>query len=481
MSNNQITINNINNYYGSQGNFEHGDFAVLRVGDIYLEEEVERYLDQNSVWRTRYKGQIMASSTCNMSIWSYHGERAEEELEKAYQVYASLPRHPNILQLYGICRSSHLTALVFHGAPFLIYRPEYYRMLPSSQWMTHYLKLHQQHKSAHSMLEAHNLHSYLLEASDVDETGKLVIAHFMPGPTVHSTFDPRIWTAFETNTFIKEDLLPYYKFLFDMLLWSLDRTFNLGMAAPFQLSHPEINFPVYPIPGWTNVVNGIDRTVDETGIVLTCLPNMSIRCCIPTPQIPTFSISEYMTIFEQDGEALFATWACQANHLIHDLPIDIMDLKTELSENWIGFGCHAQSILDWKDTESPGLNNLLETEHLYLFCPQNSAGKIFWSEDEEGQHIIEDSLIQASFGITVDWCWDIEAYHIPPQFYEILHTIHKGCGFDPYSTQVAEYLGLPLAVIDVGHSGLEEYVEDPEYPSESESGDSDYVSASEDV
>ncbi|KAJ7587777.1 hypothetical protein C8J56DRAFT_890656 [Mycena floridula] len=103
------------------------------------------------------------------------------------------------------------------------------------------------------------------------------------------------------------------------------------------------------------------------------------------------------------------------------------------------------------------------------------------SRDEEGQHIIKDSLIQASFDITVDWYWGIDVYHVPPQFYEILHTIHEGCGFDPYSTQVAEYLGLPVAVIAGGHSGLEEYVEDPEYTSESESGDSDYVSASEDV
>ncbi|KAJ7587681.1 hypothetical protein C8J56DRAFT_1026424 [Mycena floridula] len=159
MSNNNVNINNnINNYYGSQANFEDGD--AIRAGDIYLEEEIERYLDENSVWRTRYKGQIMASSTRNISIWSYRGERAMEEFERAYQVYASLPRHPNILQLYGICRSLHLTALVFHGTPHLLYRWEYYKVLPSSQWIPHYIKLHKQYEpeqSAHSMLEAHNL------------------------------------------------------------------------------------------------------------------------------------------------------------------------------------------------------------------------------------------------------------------------------------------------------------------------------------
>ncbi|KAJ7587696.1 hypothetical protein C8J56DRAFT_1165023 [Mycena floridula] len=485
---------------------------MLRVGDIYLEEEIGSYLDVNCVWGTRYKGQITASSTSNMSIWSYRGERADEELEKAYQVYASLPRHPNILQLYGICHTPHLTALVFHGASYFMQRRDYYKSLPSSQWMTHYIKLCQQHEpeqSAHSMLEAHNLRGSTLSVSDVDESGKLVIAHFFPGPTDHSASDPLISMAFETNTFIKEDLLDHYKFVFDMIDWPIYLPTSTPLspfdkAVPFQLSHPEINLPVYSLPGWNKVVNEMDKTVQETEIVLTLLPNMTIRCFIPTPQIPTFSIYEYMKPFEQTDITLFATWACQSNHLIHDLSINIMDLQTELFMDRIYFYCHAQSIPDWKkDTESPAPNNLLETKRLYLFCPQNGAGNIYWSRDEEGQHIIEDSLIQEAFGITIDWHWETPVRRIPPQLYQILQTIHEACGFDPYSTQVVEYLGLPLVVADSEHSGLEECmedpeeselgdsdhvlrdfnsdVEDPEYDSKSESGDSDYMSASEDV
>ncbi|KAJ7587763.1 hypothetical protein C8J56DRAFT_1026458 [Mycena floridula] len=90
MSNNQV---NINHYYGSRANLDDSNFAVLRVGDIHLEEEIGSYLDENNVWMTRYKGKIMASSTPNISIWSYRGERAVEALEKAYQKYASLPRY----------------------------------------------------------------------------------------------------------------------------------------------------------------------------------------------------------------------------------------------------------------------------------------------------------------------------------------------------------------------------------------------------
>ncbi|KAJ7587528.1 hypothetical protein C8J56DRAFT_942065 [Mycena floridula] len=76
MSNNHVHITT--NYYGSKANLEDSGFAVLRVGDIYLEEEVGRYSDVNDVRGTKYKGRIMPSSTLNMSIWSYCGGRAAE-------------------------------------------------------------------------------------------------------------------------------------------------------------------------------------------------------------------------------------------------------------------------------------------------------------------------------------------------------------------------------------------------------------------
>ncbi|KAJ7587839.1 hypothetical protein C8J56DRAFT_83106 [Mycena floridula] len=259
---------------------------MLRVGDIHLEEEIfeEEVWSSNYpfIFNTRYKGKI-ASSTSVMSIWSYCGMRPAEEFERAYQVYASLPRHPNILQLYGICRSPHLTALVFHGASSLMHRLDYCKTLPSSQWMTHYLKFHQQHESAHNMLKAHNLHGWILDNSLVDETGKLVIAYFFPGPLDDFDLGTHIWTAFETNTFIKEDLLDYYKFLFMMMDPDDCHASTPGLldkADAFQLSHPEINLPAYCLPGGNNLVlevNGVDTTVEETGIVVTLLPNMTIR------------------------------------------------------------------------------------------------------------------------------------------------------------------------------------------------------------
>ncbi|KAJ7587521.1 hypothetical protein C8J56DRAFT_1081820 [Mycena floridula] len=428
-----------------------GVSMVLGVGDIYLGEEIESYLNENNVWRTRYKDEVMASSTRNISIWRYRGEGAAEVLEKTYKRYASLPRfyglshcrHQNILQLYGICRSPHFTALVFHGAPYFMDRRDYYESFPSSQWMTHYLKL------------AHNLGG--------------------------------ICRTIETNTFIKEDLLDYYKFLFGMMF--VEPVYHpptlpspLNQAAPFQLSHPEMNLPVYSLPGWDKfvfAVNGMDTTVDEAGIMLTLLPNMTIRCCIPAAQIATLRIFQEIQLFGQTNMSLFATWACQANHFIHDLPINIMNLQTELHPPWARFRCNV--IQCWKkDTESSAVKKLQNTDYLYFFCHAQAAVK-YWSEDEHAQHIIEDSLIQAAFGISVDCSWYYPVYHIPPQFYQILQTIHEACGFDPYCTQIAEYLGLPLVVTDDLHSGLEEYVEDSEHTSGSESGDSNYVSASEDA
>ncbi|KAJ7587621.1 hypothetical protein C8J56DRAFT_1026415 [Mycena floridula] len=470
MSNNHVHITT--NYYGSKASFEDSD-AMLRVGDIHLEEEIESYLDANNVWRARYKGQIMTSSTLNMSIWSYRGEGAKE-VHSFYHPRAltNLPRnlkrpikymHHCLVIWYLPLPTPHSSSIPC--APSLIYRPEYYKMLPSSQWIPHYLKLPEQ--SAHSMLEAHNLRGYALQVSDVDESGRLVIAHFIRGPTDHSAFDPRICTAFETNTFIKEDLLAYCKFLFDMMLLYFYHPTStlpspLDKAAPFQLSHPEINLPVYSLPGWKKVVNKMDTTVEDAAIVLKLLPSMTIRYRFQHSQsLNTWKyLNKMMRHYLQPGPAR-----------------QTISSMIFLSTSWI----YKLSILDCKDTESPGLNNLLETEHLYLFCPLKGAGNIYWSQDEAGQNIIEDLLIQAAFGITVHCDWETYLYDIPPQYYEILRTIHEACGFDPYSTQVAKYIGLPLVVTDGGHSALEEYVEDSEYTSESESGDSNYESASEDV
>ncbi|KAJ7587767.1 hypothetical protein C8J56DRAFT_942551 [Mycena floridula] len=87
MSNNQV---NITNYYQSQA--KDSDFPMLRVGDIYLEEEFKRYMFLDHAGWTRYRGHITTCSNLRMSIWVCHEERAGEVLEKAYKKYASLPR-----------------------------------------------------------------------------------------------------------------------------------------------------------------------------------------------------------------------------------------------------------------------------------------------------------------------------------------------------------------------------------------------------
>ncbi|KAJ7587726.1 hypothetical protein C8J56DRAFT_1026438 [Mycena floridula] len=122
-----------------------------------------------------------------------------------------------------------------------------------------------------------------------------------------------------------------------------------------------------------------------------------------------------------------------------------------------------------------------------------TPGNIYWSRDEDGQHIVENSLIQAAFGITVDWHWFIYGRDIPPQYYKICRQPMKLVGL----------IHAALKLQNGGHLGLEECMEDPEeselrdsdyvlrdfnsdvenleYDFESESGDSDYVSAAEDA
>ncbi|KAJ7587516.1 hypothetical protein C8J56DRAFT_1026386 [Mycena floridula] len=259
----------------------------------------------------------------------------------------------------------HCLALVFHGAPYFMDQRDYYESFPSSQWMTHYLKL-----SAHHMLEGHNLGGYILY-----QAGAGIMLALLPNMTIR----------YGCCKIIMREVLMIRP---DVAFW------------PHRLQHQ----------------NATLRNFQE------------------------------IQLFGQTNMSLFATWACEANHFIHDLPINIMNLQTELHPPWARFQCNV--IKCWKkDTESSAVNKLQNTDYFYFFCHVQAAIK-YWSEDEHAQHIIEDSLIQAAFGISVDCSWYYPVYHIPLQFYQILQTIHEACEFNPYCTQIAEYLGLPLVVTD---------------------------------
>ncbi|KAJ7587843.1 hypothetical protein C8J56DRAFT_1165077, partial [Mycena floridula] len=215
--------------------------------------------------------------------------------------------------------------------------------LPSSQWISHYLKIRRQHESAHKMLRQHG-------------------PDFIPvSMKRHAAYlNPRIWTAFETNTFIKEDLLHYYDFLYQMLSFDMLNFIIPSLpdqAAAFRLPHAQIDLPVYSLPGWPDklifAVNGMDTITDvDTGIELTLIPSTTIRCSIPTGtlHIPNFRIQEVMQLSQHSLIASlsrvdigFTTWACEAKHPICDLPINIVHLQTEPCSPWTQFNCDAES------------------------------------------------------------------------------------------------------------------------------------------
>ncbi|KAJ7587845.1 hypothetical protein C8J56DRAFT_942704 [Mycena floridula] len=492
LSNNHININ----YYGTR--LQENSFAVLQLGDIFLEEEllVSEY-PNNTLKTSRYRGRIIASPSANMSIWSYQGSSADQEFEDKYRIYSSLPRHPNILQLYGVCRSPFLTALIFHGGGPLSRTVEHHESLPPSEYVAYYIAVIHQYKSAQTMLRQHGLRNGLgLTFSDVDERGNLIVSHFLEGESDIPDHDPHILKAFETNSFIKEDLLKYYQFVWRAWFFGDSYVYSSSTSdftTSFQVFHPEINLPAYCLPTdkFVFAQGGMHTMVTKDGIELTLLNDLCIRCRIPTSHIPIFSINESIYSISVSFSRRFATWAAQANYLIRDLPINMIeDIQTSLWEVNARFFCLAEPVEGWqRGTDCRTVNELLVSECLYLFCRPRleDSFSIHWSRDDLGKDIIEDPLIQQAFGITVGRFGCVrDEYTISPAIYSVLEGIHKSCGFNPYGTEMTEYLGLPVAVaLETRNSGLEECsdieADNQEIASESDSGDSDYASAAEDA
>ncbi|KAJ7575663.1 hypothetical protein C8J56DRAFT_900965 [Mycena floridula] len=129
---------------------------------------------------------------------------------------------------------------------------------------------------------------------------------------------------------------------------------------------------------------------------------------------------------------LIHVWASQIHHIMKRLKMDASEVLTDLPY-YIEIHCGEikpatplayDSLYLWHDLNHPDRQN-----H-------------WWSTDLEGQIPISTTVVEGAsnigFGIYI---W---SYPIPQQIYPILWDIHQACGFDPESTEMAEYLGYPL-------------------------------------
>ncbi|KAJ7050689.1 hypothetical protein C8F01DRAFT_676871 [Mycena amicta] len=112
---------------------EEADFRKIRRGDIHLikcldEKELVEYRPQKrgrkKIEETRvvvgvrrmYRANIVGhGSDTAFTVMAYEGPAGAARLQQDLDVQACLPRHPNLLQLFGVTMTHNLYALTYHG------------------------------------------------------------------------------------------------------------------------------------------------------------------------------------------------------------------------------------------------------------------------------------------------------------------------------------------------------------------------------
>ncbi|KAJ7575661.1 hypothetical protein C8J56DRAFT_900963 [Mycena floridula] len=136
--------------------------------------------------------------------------------------------------------------------------------------------------------------------------------------------------------------------------------------------------------------------------------------------------------FNHSSSPLFHVLASQIHHIIKTM-------KMNASEVLIVIPYYIYLSCEMIKPSTP-----LPYDCLYLWHDLHNTDHTnhWWSTDLEGQIPISTAVGEGAS----DFSFYIEtwSYDIPQQIYPILWDIHDTCGFDPESTEMAEYLGYPL-------------------------------------
>ncbi|KAJ7589494.1 hypothetical protein C8J56DRAFT_938733 [Mycena floridula] len=485
----QIDRISVHNHYGTQEPRSNERFTVIKEGDVFLQNEspINQY---NQEIVREFTGTVMDSPKF---IRSYYGNHGLKIFERQYQEFCSIPRIPYILQLYGLCRSPGLTALVFHDGPFMQKAINHcIKVTDPFEFCLQSYKFHQQMQSVNDMLIQHcGLRiRWNWQVAALDIRGNLIVQQFQKDDPQSARLvsresekiDRDILKCFETKSFTKENLLKYYEFLFVvgrgsiawMKIWRLENFFR----EPFALLHPDIKFPEYVV-NWNNCKLSLRQTsyVEteryEAGMELKLLPGPSIRVHMPISKILACGTRLYQFIYplfkgsSENYHDPFTLWASQSLLLLQDATAksDLAKLWTVLKRSGMVV-CRINRVGHANQSKIQALVEDLDFDpdserFLYLFSHLPSSltrdeDTHFWARDKRGEHRVKNSIIEEAFGVTVHCRWGTGENKFPPQYYSVLHDIHKSCGFDPYSIDMAKYLGAPLVERVKGTSGLQE-------------------------
>ncbi|KAJ7591770.1 hypothetical protein C8J56DRAFT_931695 [Mycena floridula] len=497
-SNNQITT--IHNHHPTReaDDAEYQDYAELKLRDIILGPEFESEFESSSrnvhhdlqpdgtlveIGRTRqYTGHLFKNSNEPMLIRKYEGT-AVQDWKRELNALSRI-RHPNIIQLYGLSRSSHFMTLVFHSfnGGNRITVPEYHMSLSGISFLMYIPNIVKQYFSAAHELRRNDIQpaSGDLQALEVNSSGHLVINNFdprnpygMPVPDVESSIDHAsgdsndpdliysISAWFKTRLFDKLLLAQYYGFIvvaFGRLYWQDSSCSNFSI-------HHKGTTTILRVPK----PSSLKLTVlwfNPTWDIQCFLDNMSLRCALPTSKIRSLDWDQALMVQVQPDHqlecfSLFSVWASQVYYLIKNMGLAGSNPETSIPSE-IQISCQAQNRNLVHSAPSKLSEKILQHEFLYLWfdCRRPHPDNTHWSTDIAGIQIIPKVAIEDAFDVDLHITSQVVSYKIPQFIYPLLREIHAGCGFDPDSTEMADYLGYPLLEPISGEFSDEDFLPD---------------------
>ncbi|KAJ7592464.1 hypothetical protein C8J56DRAFT_1126780 [Mycena floridula] len=285
-------------------------------------------------------------------------------------------------------------------------------------------------KSAIDALDRHGLGLQTLHLPDhnVNYAGHLVIDTFGPEcwvftPLLSSTPDPKgLASTFKDQPLTRSLLVEYYDLLKLVCLLYTERSTTNHVS----ITRKGITTKLCPpLPYVARSPWGSQQTL----VKIAWISNM-LRWTIPISQPLRWPIMQEMVIEVQTQKSsghssspLFHVLASQIHHVIGTMKTDASGVKTAVPY-YMEFYC-----------EEIKPSTPLPYDSLYLWHVLDDPDRKnhWWSTDPEGQIPISTTVVEGAS----DVCFFANIY-------PILWDIHKACGFDPDSTEMAEYLGYPL-------------------------------------
>ncbi|KAJ7582240.1 hypothetical protein C8J56DRAFT_245473 [Mycena floridula] len=379
-----------------------------------------------------------------------------------------------------------------HGHQHMFFN-DYHRSLSGPSFVTYLSDLWDQYNSAADALRTQGLRPQVtyLPRMNVDHAGQLILHTFAPKPSDVDTIwlsliqhrsykdTQSLLSRFKANLFSKFSLEECYS-----LLAMLCQTHGFRDLTSFNVSmiHQEDTTTLHvPKPYILRLYNQHSK---QDHILCEYMPDMSVRCTIPTSDLIGPKFNQFLGFEVQSSASgmtptpifpIFNLWASQVHHLIRQMEINDIGVQTTIPQE-IFIDCRAAPRMT--GGSAGAAHGLLLYPLLYLWIQCTPSGTAWWwSADSEGQTTISATEIEDTFDISLDikiYMWE---YHIPQQIYPILWDIHKACGFNPDSTEMAEYLEYPLLepILEPVHSGYESHPWESFVGCERDSGLNDHV------